>query len=101
SVGVGEYVASGTPITRQVPIIILSNYRIRYLARNSEGRATLCSQPDLYVQHAFGISGDRALILNLNVLNLFDQRTVTNRVSTVARSGAIPHHPGYYHDAAV
>jgi len=58
------------------------------------------SQTDLYVQHAFRISGDRAIILNLNVLNLFDQRTVVNRVSTVARSGSIPNQAGYYQEAA-
>jgi hypothetical protein len=100
SVGVGEYIASGTPITRQVPIITGSNYPIRYLGRNSEGRTPVFSQTDLYVQHAFRISGDRAIILNLNVLNLFDQRTVVNRVSTVARSGSIPNQAGYYQEAA-
>jgi carboxypeptidase family protein/TonB-dependent receptor-like protein len=100
SVGIGEFVASGTPITRQVPIITGSRYPIRYLGRNSEGRTPIFSQSDLFVQHSFKISGDRALILNLNVLNLFDRRTVVNRVSTMARTGSIPNQPGYYQEAA-
>jgi carboxypeptidase family protein/TonB-dependent receptor-like protein len=100
SVGANEYMASGTPITRQVPVVTGSNYPIRYLGRNSEGRTPFLSQTDLFVQHSFKIMGSRSLQLSMNVLNLFDQRTVTNRVSTVRRSGVIPNAPGYYQEAA-
>jgi len=100
SVGVNEYAASGTPITRQVPVVTGSNYPIRYLGRNSEGRTPFFSQTDLYVQHSFKVMGSRSLQLSMNVLNLFDQRTVVNRVSTVRRSGVIPNAPGYYQEAA-
>ena len=34
------------------------------------------------------------------VLNLFDQRTVVNRVSTVRHSGVIPTAAAYYQEAA-
>jgi hypothetical protein len=34
------------------------------------------------------------------VLNLFNQRVVTNRVSTMRRTGAIPLGTGYYTEAA-
>jgi hypothetical protein len=100
SVGVNEFVASGTPITRQVPVVTGSNYPIRYLGRNSEGRTPVFSQSDLFVQHSFKIAGTRSIQLSVNVLNLFDQRTTTNRVSTVRRSGVIPNAPGYYQEAA-
>jgi hypothetical protein len=100
SVGLNEYVASGTPITRQVPIITGSNYPIRYLGRNSEGRTPMFSQADLYVQHSFKIGGGRNVIVNANLLNLFNQRVVTNKVSTIRRSGVIPNAPGYYQEAA-
>ena len=99
SVGLNEFVASGTPITRQVPIIAPDNYPIRYLGRNSEGRTPTFSQSDLYVQHSFKIAGSKAIQLSANVLNLFDQRTITNRVSTMRRQGAIPLGPGYYTEA--
>jgi hypothetical protein len=100
SVGLNEFVASGTPITRQVPVVAGSNYPIRYLGRNSEGRTPVFSQSDLFVQHSFKIAGTRSIQLSANVLNLFDQRTVTNRVSTIRRSGVIPNAPGYYQEAA-
>jgi hypothetical protein len=101
SVGISEYIASGTPISRQVPIITISNYPIRYLGRNSEGRTPMFSQSDLFVQHSFKVGGDRSISVNLNVLNLFNQATVINRVSTMVRgSGSIPNQPGYYQEAA-
>jgi hypothetical protein len=100
SVGANEFMASGTPITRQVPVITGSNYPIRYLGRNSEGRTPFLSQTDLFVQHSFNVGGSKNIQVSMNVLNLFNQRTVTNRVSTVRRSGVIPNAPGYYQEAA-
>jgi len=100
SVGFLEQVASGTPITRQVPINASSGYPIRYLGRGSEGRTPVFSQTDFFVQHDVKLGGARRLQLSMNVINLFNQRGVINRVSTVARSGAIPAAPGYYTEAA-
>jgi carboxypeptidase family protein/TonB-dependent receptor-like protein len=99
SLGLNEFVSSGTPITRQVPIISPDNYPIRYLGRNSEGRTPTFSQSDLFVAHSFAIAGSKKIELSVNVLNLFDQRTVTNRVSTMRRTGAIPLGAGYYTEA--
>ncbi len=90
SVGVNEFAASGTPITRQVPIISPDNYPIRYLGRDSDGRTPFLTQTDLFVQHPFKIGGSRTLSLEANVLNLFDQRTVNSVVTTMRRQGAIP-----------
>jgi hypothetical protein len=100
SVGINAYLESGTPITRQVPIIAGSNYPIRYLGRGSEGRTPMFSQADLFVAHSIKIGGGRNVELSMNVLNLFNQRVVTNRISTVRRSGAIPLATGYYEEAA-
>ena len=46
------------------------------------------------------MGGRRSLELSANVLNLFDQRAVVNRVGTMRRTGAIPLGPGYYTEAA-
>jgi TonB dependent receptor/Carboxypeptidase regulatory-like domain len=100
TVGANAFLASGTPITRQVSVITGSSYPIRYLGRDSEGRTPMLSQTDLFVSHRFTIAGNKGIELNMNVLNLFDQRIVTNRVSTVARNGAIPNQAGYYQEAA-
>ena len=100
SVGVNQYAESGTPLTRQVPIIPGDNYPIRYLGRGSEGRTPFFTQTDLYAQHSLKVGGNRRLILSINVLNLWDQRTAVNKVTTMRRTGAIPNAPGYYQEAA-
>jgi len=100
SVGFFQQAASGTPITRQVPIVSSSAYPIRYLGRDSEGRTPIFTQTDFYAQHEIKAGGARRLQLSINVFNLFNQHVVTNRVSTVARSGAIPLGAGYYTEAA-
>jgi len=100
AVGVNQYAQSGTPLTRQVPIISPSNYPIRYLGRGSEGRTPFFTQTDLYAQHSLKVGGNRRLILSINVLNLWDQRTAVNKVTTMRRTGAIPNAPGFYQEAA-
>jgi hypothetical protein len=99
-VGINQYAESGTPLTRQVPIISPDNYPIRYLGRGSDGRTPFFTQSDLYLQHALKVGGNRRLVLSLNVLNLWDQRTAINKVTTMRRTGAIPNASGYYQEAA-
>lgn len=69
-----QYVASGTPISRQV-----SNFGLPffYRGRGSEGRTPTYSQTDMYLQHEVRMAGQR-LQFGLNVLNLFDQKIVTD-----------------------
>ncbi len=100
SVGVNEFAASGTPLTRQVPIVAGSNYPVRYMGRGSDGRTPFLTQTDIFVQHGFKVGGGRELQLMANVINLFDQRTITNKVTTQRRTGVIPNAPGYYQEAA-
>jgi hypothetical protein len=99
SFGLNEFAASGTPITRQVPIIAGSAYPVRYLGRNSDGRTPFFTQTDLFVQHGFKVGGGRELQLSANVLNLFNQRTANSVVTTVRRTGQIPLAAGYYNEA--
>jgi hypothetical protein len=100
SVGLNEYALSGTPVTRQVPIIAPDNYPIRYRGRASDGRTPFLTQSDLFVQHGFRIGGGREIQINATVLNLFDQRTVTRRVDTIRRTGALPLGTGFYTESA-
>ena len=83
-----------------MPIYPNDGYPIRYLGRGSDGRTPFLTQTDLYVQHEFKIGGSRRVQLSANVLNLFDQRIDINRVSTMARTGAIPPGAGYFTEAA-
>ena len=58
-------------------------------------------RPTCIVQHEFKIGGSRRVQLSANVLNLFNQRIVTNRVSTMARAGAIPLGAGLLHGSRI
>ncbi len=72
SVGVNQYYGSGTPISTQV------NYAgVPFFAfgRGDAGRTDALTQTDLLISHPFKI-GNYELALSLNVLNLFDEKTV-------------------------
>ena len=99
SVGVNQYAFSGTPLTRQVPVIAGHNYPVRYAGRASDGRTPFYTQTDLFVQHGIKLGG-KEVQLQANILNLFNQRTVISQVTTVRRTGAIPLGAGYYTEAA-
>jgi hypothetical protein len=63
--------ASGTPVSRYVsiPPAIAPVY---YRGRGSDGRTPALWQVDLYLQHAFKLTGSVRLELSANVLNLFN-----------------------------
>ncbi len=85
--GLNFYAASGIPITREAAFITGSGFPIQYLGRNSDGRTPFFTQLDLFLQKELKLSGDRRIVLNVNVLNLLDQDTVTNRNPTYLGSG--------------
>jgi hypothetical protein len=99
SVGLNQQIFSGTPITRQVPIIAPDNYPIRYRGRASDGRMPVFLQSDLFVQHAIRVGGSKEIQVNLTVLNLFNRNAALNKVTTIRRTGAIPLGEGYYTEA--
>src|SRR5207237_56109 len=76
-----------------------NNPPTRDRGRGSEGRTPFLTQSDLYVQHGFRIGGGREIQINATLLNLFNQRTVLDKVSTIRRTGAIPLGPGFYTEA--
>jgi outer membrane receptor protein involved in Fe transport len=88
AVGINEYVASGIPISRAIQVITGHNYPLYYLGRDSDGRTPVLSQTDLYVQHEFKLPNGTRAQINMNILNLFDQRTVLNRFNNMRRTGA-------------
>jgi len=87
--GLSEFVASGIPISRAIAVIAGHNYPLYYLGRNSDGRTPILSQTDLLVQHEFRLPGGKRFQLNANVLNLFNQRAVTNKFNNVRRAGTV------------
>lgn len=91
TIGLSQEALSGIPITRQVPVFPGHGYILFFDGRGSDGRLPWLTQTDLYVQHAFklGRSG-RSFIVDATVLNLFDQRTVTNYDGQIRRAGTDP-----------
>jgi outer membrane receptor protein involved in Fe transport len=79
SVGANFYVSSGIPVTRELAVVPPNNFSVQYKGRLSDGRMPSFSQTDLNVAHEFKFAGTRRLQVSLNVLNLFNQKTATNR----------------------
>ncbi|MDH3402531.1 MAG: TonB-dependent receptor [Acidobacteriota bacterium] len=73
SIGVNQYVASGTPISRELNVA--PGLPFFPDGRGSLGRTPTLTATDLYVQHRFDLGGRYGLELSLNVLNLFDEDT--------------------------
>jgi hypothetical protein len=84
TVGFSQYVASGTPLSRNVPNFGLPFF---YLGRGSDGRTPTYSQSDISLQHEIRFAGSNRLQLALNVLNLFDQDTATDAWMSELRAG--------------
>jgi hypothetical protein len=79
SIGANFYASSGIPVTREISVIPPNNFPMQYLGRGSDGRMPVYSQTDINIQHEFRLAGSRRLQFSLNVLNLFNQKTATNR----------------------
>jgi hypothetical protein len=88
SVGATFNAASGTPVSRYVNIPP-GVAPIYYRGRGSDGRTPSLWQVDLYLQHAFKLTGSVRLELSANVLNLFDTDTETMRWDTPTQ-GDVP-----------
>ena len=71
AIGAYQYIGSGSPISRQVNV--QTSTPMNYLGRLSDGRMPLFTSTDLYISHSIRLGGTRALRLEANVENLFDE----------------------------
>jgi hypothetical protein len=82
--GIGLYwlAESGTPLQTQ-----MSEKGIPFFpfGRGDLGRTPMYTQTDFMMQHTFRVWGGHQVNLGLNVLNLFDQDTVTRRATSPFR----------------
>ncbi|MDQ3418356.1 MAG: TonB-dependent receptor [Acidobacteriota bacterium] len=85
TIGGVYYAASGTPISRQVNVV--SSLPVFYLGRESDGRLPVFSQTDLNLTQSVRLPGAQRTRVEvmLNILNLFDQDTATNRFASETR----------------
>jgi hypothetical protein len=82
TLGISQYVASGVPVTREIGIFPPNALPVQYNGRMSDGRMPVFSQTDLSIQHSLRIGGGREVQVGLNVDNLLNQQTATNRFVT-------------------
>jgi hypothetical protein len=86
------YAGSGTPISTYV--VTLNQTQVFVNGRGDMGRTPFLSRADLLVSHEFAVGGSKKLRAELNVQNLFNQKTAThifnflNRGSGLARASA-------------
>jgi outer membrane receptor protein involved in Fe transport len=85
--GAFQYIGSGTPISRQVNV--QTSTPMFYLGRASDGRMPTFTQTDVYLSHSIRLGGTRALRLEANVENLFDEDNTTGVFKLETRS-ALP-----------
>jgi hypothetical protein len=85
-VGVNLYAGSGTPLTTYVNT--LNAIEVMVDGRGDMGRTPVLSTTDLLVSHEIGFGGRKRLRFELNVLNLFNQKTVRHRFNYLNRARA-------------
>ena len=87
-VGINQVVASGIPLTAEIGVLPPNNFPMQWKNRGSEGRTDVLTQTDLSVQHSFKL-GTRSVIVNANVLNLFNQQATVNKFITYNRVNGV------------
>jgi len=75
-IGLSQYIASGTPMSTVVNSLDLEPLLVN--GRGDMGRTPMLSHTDLLVSHELKLAGDKRLRFELNVLNVFNQKTPTH-----------------------
>ena len=83
-----QYVGSGLPVSREAAVLPPSLYPMQYLGRMSEGRTSVLSQTDIYVQQDIVLVRGTRFSAGIGVSNLFNQDTVVSKFVTETETGA-------------
>jgi hypothetical protein len=86
-IGFFEYVGSGTPLSTYV--ITINQVPVFVNGRGDLGRTPVLSRTDLLVSHELGLMGSKKLRLELNVQNLFNQKTATHIFNYVNKGAGL------------
>ena len=82
--GLNQYLGSGTPLTTYVSTTHATDVYVE--GRGDMGRSDALATTDLLVSHELRVGGDRRVRLELNVLNLFNQKAVRHRFNYLNRN---------------
>ena len=95
-VGAFFYGASGTPITTYVTTTHSAD--VMPFGRGDMGRTDPLTRTDLLLSHGFRVMGDKTLRLELNLLNIFNQKTERHVFNFLNKGGIIPDRASSYID---
>jgi hypothetical protein len=87
-IGAFVYAGSGTPMTTYVNTV--HQTELMPEGRGDMGRSPFYSKTDLLVSHELPMAGNRRLRLELNVLNLFNQKTARHLFNSLNRGAGVP-----------
>ena len=82
-IGVNQYVGSGTPLSTDVRTLQTFVFAE---GRGNLGRTPMLSTTDLLVSHELSVGSDKRVRFELNVLNLFNQKTVRHEFNLLNRN---------------
>jgi hypothetical protein len=90
-VGASQYIYQGIPVTTEIAATIGQGTGVNVFpaGRADLGRTKVYSQTDLVINHFVGLTERTRLKFNVNVLNLFDQRTELDRYRVLTGVGQI------------
>jgi hypothetical protein len=95
-IGAFYYGASGTPISTYVTTVNSADLIV--FGRGDMGRTPMLNRTDLLVSHGLRVMGNKQVRLELNVLNLFNQRTSRHIFNFLNKGGIIPDRASSYID---
>jgi hypothetical protein len=87
-IGAFVYVGSGTPISTYVNTVNQTEVFVE--GRGDMGRTPVFSKTDLLVSHELPVAGNKRLRVELNVLNLFNQKTARHIFNYLNRGAGNP-----------
>ena len=83
-IGLNQYVGSGTPLTTYVRTINATEVFVE--GRGDLGRTPMLASTDLLLSHEIGMRNSSRMRFELNVLNLFNQKTVRHSFNLLNRN---------------
>ena len=92
SLGASQLAYSGTPLSSEITFIV----PVFYNGRGDLGRTDTYTQTDLLASHSFRVGGNKRMVLEAYVLNLFNQDAVTNNIVRYNRNGSLNDTEGLY-----
>jgi len=87
-VGAFFYAASGTPMTTYV--ITTNQIPVMVNGRGDMGRTPMLSRTDLLLTHELALAGTKRLRFEMNVLNVFNQKTARHIFNYVNKGAGLP-----------